>query len=137
MIRLFLIFVCAAVVFSGCRKQGGVASGPEKNPTAAVSNKIQQVSIEKTELIRQIITARREMIRTETRIKTTLKNPMDKAALKEACIADAKWTKLSDELKELQTKTRETHLRLAAAFAEQDALVSSNRVQALPIKDVK
>lgn len=137
MMRLFLIFMCAMALFSGCRKQGAAVSDSGKNPAAAVSNKIQQVSVEKTELIRQIIAARREMIRTETRLKMTLKDPTDKVALKAACIADPQWTKLSDELKTLQEKTREVHVKLAAAFAEQDQLVSTNRLQQIPAKEVK
>ena len=137
MMRFFLILIGAAVLLSGCRKQEGLVPSSGKNQEAAVSNKIYQVSVEKTELIRQIIAARREMIRTETRMKMTLKDPTDKAALKAACIADPQWTKLSNELKALQEKTRETHTKLAAAFAEQDQLVSSNRLQRIPAKEVK
>lgn len=129
--------MCAGALFSGCRKQGEFASDSGKTQEAAVSNKIHQASVEKTELIRGIIAARREMIRTETRIKMTLKDPTDKAALKAACIADAQWTKLSDELKALQEKTREAHAKLAAVFAEQDQLVSTNRLRQIPAKDVK
>ena len=137
MVRLFLVLIGAAVVFSGCRKQDGSVPDSGKNSAVAVSNKINQVAVEKTELIREIIAARREMIRTETRIKMTLKDPTDKVALKAACIADAQWTKLSNQLKGLQDKTREAHAKLAAAFAEQDQLVSTNRLQQIPAKDVK
>jgi len=137
MMRLFLVLIGAAVLFSGCRKQDGGLPDSGKNPAAAVSNKIYQASVEKTELIRQIIAARREMIRIETRMKMTLKDPADKAALKAACIADPQWTKLSNELKGLQEKTREAHAKLAAVFAEQDELISTNRVHVLPAKDVK
>ena len=137
MMRLFLVLIGAAVLLSGCRKQDGGTSDSGKNPAVAVSNKINQVSIEKTELIRQIIAVRREMIRTETRIKMTLKDPTDKVALKATCVADAQWTKLANELKVLQDKTREAHTKLAAAFAEQDEIVSTNRVPVPPLKDIK
>lgn len=137
MIRLFLVFICTAMLFSGCRKRDEAVPSPFKNQEAAVSNKIHQASVEKTELIHQIVAARREMIRIETRAKMKLTDPTDKAALKTACIADPQWVKLSDELKSLQSKTRETHIKMAAAFAEQDALVSSNKFQQLPAKDLK
>jgi len=137
MMRLFLVLMCAMVLFSGCRKQGGAVSDSGKTQEAAVSNKIYQASVEKTKVIHEIINVRREMIRIETRLKMTLKDPSDKAALKEACIADAQWTKLSNELKALQEKTREAHAKLAAVFAEQDQLLSTNRLQQIPVKDAK